>query len=115
MDNLILLVQFGGFFNLLFIAIVALVASYLLPDIKVDNFFSGLSFAIVVSIVNWLVGGILDNLVSPLRFLPFQAAYILVDGVIIYLADFFIKGFRVKNFYTALILAVILTLAQWIF
>lgn len=115
MDNLILLVQFGGLFNSLFIAIIALLASYLLPDIKVSSFWSALVFAVVVSLVNWALGPFLDRLVSPIRFLPFEAAYILVDAVVIYLADFFIKGFKVKNFYTALILAVILTVAQWIF
>lgn len=115
MDNVILLVQFGGFFNAIFIAIIALLASYLLPDIKVDSFWSALVFAVVVSLVNWALGGFLNRLVSPLGFLPFRAAYLLVDAVIIYLADFFIRGFRVKNFYTALILAIILTAAQWIF
>ena len=109
------LANFYGLGNILVVTILVLLASHFLNGIWVKGILEAFIVALVVAGVGILIEGFLNRLVSPLSFLPFQVAYIFVDAVLIYIADFLLKGFKVKDFWSALALAVVITLVQWIF
>ena len=115
--ELILLADFGGLGdigNIIIVAIVVLAASFFLEGIWVKGLISALIVAVVIAVVNYFIGPFLNQLAKPMSWLPFELAYIVVDAVIIYIADFFLKGFKVKSFIAALMLAGIITLVQFI-
>ena len=104
----------GSITNIIIVALVVILGSYILEGIWVKGLISALIVGLVIAVINLLIGEPLQKLVSPIKFLPFQAAYILVDAAIIYIADFFLKNFKVKNFWSAFSLACLIAFVQWI-
>ncbi len=119
MENLltspILLMNIGlsSLTSIIAVSLVVILGSYVLEGIWVKGLISALIVGVVIAVINLLIGDTLQNLVRPLKFLPFQAAYVLVDGVIIYIAAFFLKNFKVKNFWSAFSLAALIALVQY--
>ncbi|MGB0984430.1 MAG: phage holin family protein [Saprospiraceae bacterium] len=107
------LAQLNGIGNLVIVALAVLAGSYFLDGIWVKGFTSALIVAVVISVVNYFIGGMLKSIVSPIKWLPFDFAYMLVDAVLIYIAHSMLEGFKVKDFWSALSLAGIITLIQW--
>lgn len=111
----ILLAQFGGIGSIISTAIIVLLASYFLDGISVDGPISAIVVAVVFALINYFIGGVLDGLVKPLGGISLGVVYWVVDAVIIYIADYFLKGFSVRDFKTAFILALVITAVQFIF
>lgn len=98
---------------LLLNAAIILLLSKWLPSVVIKNFRTALSVALLIGLLNATIGFLLRlplNLVS-LFFLTFFVR-LFVTAVMIKLAAFFIKGFEVKTFVAALILALAMALAS---
>ena len=83
-------------------------AASLLEGVVLKDFTRALITAIILSILNATVGAILDFFAIPLRIITLGIFSFVVDAFIILLTSYFLKGFTVKNFWSAFLLAILL-------
>jgi putative membrane protein len=106
----------GFILELLFTALILLLLSKYMATVHVKNYGTAVAVALVVALLNATVGALLRfplNLVT--LFLLSFLVRLLVTAVMIKIADSFFDGFRVDNFRTALIMAVVLAVAGALF
>lgn len=100
-------------------AAVLMAAAYMLRGVTITDFTRALLLAVVLALLNATLGAVLDFVTTPLRWLTLGLFSLVVDAIVIKIADYFMKGFDVKNFTWALLLAAVLaifnTLTGWIF
>ena len=82
------------------IAVFAL--AYLLPGVHIDNIIAGAVAALVLGLLNSLLRPILLILTLPLSVLTLGLFVLVVNTLIVMLADFFVAGFVVDSFMWAL-------------
>ncbi len=98
--------------QLLINAAVLLLASKIMPTVKIRNFGTAVGVAIVIGILNYTIGAILRfplNLVT--LFLLSFFVRLIVLAIVIKIADKFFSGFEVRSFTSAVILACIMAVA----
>lgn len=112
---LLLAVQagFGGFIiKTLMMALVLMGAAYLLSGVEIKDFTRAIILAIVLSLLNATIGRLLDFITTPLRWLTLGLFSIIVDAVVLMIAAHFLKGFTIKNLSWAILMAVLVSLAN---
>jgi putative membrane protein len=98
--------------QLLINAVVLLLASKIMPTVKIRSFGTAVGVALVIGILNATIGAILRfplNVVT-FFFLSFFVRLIVL-AIVIKLTDRFFAGFEVSSFTTAVILACIMAVA----
>jgi putative membrane protein len=92
--------------QLLINAAILLLASKIMPTVKIKSFGTAVLVALVIGILNATIGAILRfplNLVT--FFLLSFVVRLIVLAVVIKITDRFFSGFEVQSFTTAIILA----------
>ena len=95
-------------------ALAVFSAAWLVPGIHVANFWSALIASLVIGLLNALVRPILLFLTLPINIVTLGLFTLVINGVMFYLASSMVKGFDVVNFSTAIIGALVYTIAMWI-
>lgn len=98
--------------QLLINAVVLLLASKIMPTVKIKSFGTAVGVALVIGILNATIGAILRfplDLVT--LFLLSFFVRLLVLAVVIKIADRLFSGFEVSSFSAAVILACIMAIA----
>jgi putative membrane protein len=85
-------------------------AYFLKPKVKITGFVQALITAVVLAVLNGTLGVIMDTLAIPFNVITFGLFSFVVDAVVILIASYFLKGFKVKGFGWALALAVLLSI-----
>ncbi|MBU0695628.1 MAG: phage holin family protein [Bacteroidetes bacterium] len=101
--------------ELLLNAAVVLLLAYLLPSITVKNYGTAFLVAVVVAFLNFLIGWIFRfafNLVS--LYLLQSLVSLIVTAIMIKIADQFFKGFKVKGWIPAFIIAICIAVANYL-
>ena len=101
--------------KLLLTAVAVLVAAYLLPGVEVDGFFTAFVLAIVLALLNLLVRPLLILLTIPLTFLTLGLFLLVINALMILLADYFVSGVQIDGFWWALIFSLLLSLINAFF
>lgn len=91
-------------------ALAALVVAYLLPGVTLDNVMSALLLALVLALLNAVVKPLLIFLTLPFTIITLGLFLIVINAVIILLADELVPGFSVAGFWWALLFSIILSL-----
>jgi putative membrane protein len=111
----------GGFFTQVFVMMLGVfAAAYILKsDVKTGSIWNIFLVAIVIIILNKTIGAILHFFAYPFEVISLGVVSFLVDALIIQLASTFLSKFRVKSFWTAVWMAVIISLVtvvvEWVF
>lgn len=95
--------------RLLITALVAFGLSYLLPGIHFDSLVPALIFALVLAILNMLVKPILTILTFPITIITLGLFLLVINAVIILLADKLVDGFKTDGFWSALLFSIVLS------
>lgn len=86
-------------------------AGYLLkPRVQINNIWSALITALVIGVLNATLGFLLDFLATPINFITLGLFSLVIDAIIIKIADYFLKGIAVKSFLWAIVLAAIVAI-----
>lgn len=105
--------------NLLGVAVAVYVGAMILPGVMVKHFRSALWVAILLAIVNATIGWLLRFITTPLNWLTLGLVHFIISVLMIMLVDKLVAKFKVKNFWWAAALALIITiitnLLNWIF
>ncbi|GAB5472611.1 MAG: hypothetical protein Mars2KO_07100 [Maribacter sp.] len=98
--------------RLLLSALAVVVLSKVLPNVSVDNYTTALIVAVVLSLLNFIVKPIMVILTLPITIVTFGLFLLVINAVIILLADHFIDGFAVNGFWWALLFSLLLSFLQ---
>ncbi len=112
MEILLLDAIFGslgeGLIKVLLNALALMAGAYFLKGVEIEDFTRALIVAVLLALLNATLGSFLDFITTPLRFLTLGLFAFVVDAALLLLVDYFIKGFKIKNFLSAFLLAIIL-------
>ena len=95
-------------------ALALLGVAYLVPDIHVSNFMSALIAAAVIGLANMLIKPILLILTLPVTIITLGLFIFVINGVLFWLAGYFLQGFDVKTITAGIIGAIVYSIISWI-
>lgn len=105
--------------RLLAVAAIAFFSTRFLSGVYVKNFSTALVLALILSLLNATVGWLLTVLISPINWITFGLfsglIALVINAGVIKIADGILGDFKVKNFWWAIGLALILSLVTGIF
>lgn len=91
-------------------SIIAFALAYLLDGINITTFWSAIILAVVLSLLNAIVKPLLILLTFPITILTFGLFLLVINALIIMLADKLLDGFSVDGFWNALLFSLLLSI-----
>ncbi|ULC59374.1 phage holin family protein [Flaviramulus sp. BrNp1-15] len=98
--------------RLLLNAIAVFVIAYFLNGVSVDSYITALIVAVVLSVLNLLVKPILVILTLPITIITLGLFLLIINAIIILLADKLIDGFSVSSIWIAVLFSILLSILQ---
>ncbi|MBO2543963.1 phage holin family protein [Salegentibacter sp. BDJ18] len=98
--------------RILLTAVAVVVLAKFLPGVEVEGYLTAVIVAIVLAILNLLVKPILVIFTLPVTILTLGLFLLVINAIIILLADAFVSGFGVSGFFIALLFSLLLSLFQ---
>jgi putative membrane protein len=102
----------GIIVKILITGVAALVAAYLLPGVHIEGYVTALLLAIVLAVLNAIVRPILVFLTIPVTILTLGLFLLVINALIILLADYLVAGFEVDGFFWALIFSLVIAVIE---
>jgi putative membrane protein len=99
-------------FRILLSALAVVILAKLLSGIFVDSYITAIIVAIVLSLLNFIVKPILVIFTLPVTILTLGLFLLIINAIIILLADSLVTGFEVKNIWWALLFSLLLSFFQ---
>ena len=94
-------------------ALSLLVVAYFVPGFHVNTFVTALIAAVVIGFINGTLGFIVKLVTFPLRLLTLGLLSLVINALLIWFATFFVSGFRIDSFVSALLGSILLSLVNW--
>lgn len=98
--------------RLLLNALAVFVLAHLLSGVDVDGYLGALIVAVVLAILNLLVKPLLVIFTLPVTIMTLGLFLLVINALIILLADKLLDGFGVSSFWTALLFSILLSILQ---
>ena len=100
----------GFILKIILTGLAALFLANFFPGISVDGLVSGILLAVVLALLNAVVRPILVFLTIPVTFLTLGLFLLVINAIILYLADFLLAGFSVDGFINAILFSLVLSI-----
>lgn len=97
------------------ISTLAVIITAWLLNVRVDNFLTAIIVAVVLAFFNAVLKPVLVVLTIPITFLTLGLFILVINALMIMLADKLIDGFAVGGFWKALVFSIVLWLITSIF
>jgi putative membrane protein len=97
--------------KILVTAVAALIVSYLLPGVNINDSVTAILLAVVLALLNGIVKPILIVLTIPITILTLGLFLLVINILIIKWAAAIVPGFTVKDWWSALLFSLLLSLA----
>jgi putative membrane protein len=101
--------------RILLSAVAVLVIGNFMDSIYVDDYKTAIIVAVILGLLNMFVKPILVILTLPVTFLTFGLFLLIINAIIILMADSLIDGFSVSGVWSALIFSLLLSILESIF
>ncbi|WP_054558132.1 phage holin family protein [Croceitalea dokdonensis] len=98
--------------RILLSAFAVLLLSEVLPGVTTNKFTTAILVALVLSVLNFLVKPILIVLTLPVTIVTFGLFILVINAIIIMLADSFVAGFNVDGWFWAIVFSLLLSFLQ---
>ncbi|NLP58617.1 phage holin family protein [Lutibacter sp. B1] len=98
--------------KILLTALAVVIIAYLLPGVEVVNYVDAIVVAIVLGLLRITVKPILVLFTLPITVVTLGLFLLVINALIILLADYFVSGFNVSGFWVALLFSILLTVFQ---
>ncbi|MFN4762471.1 phage holin family protein [Gillisia sp. Q332] len=98
--------------RILLTAVAVFLLAEFLPGVSVAEYVTAIIVALVLAVLNLIVKPILVLLTLPVTILTLGLFLLIINAVIILLADAFISGFGVDGFWIALLFSLLLSIFQ---
>jgi putative membrane protein len=89
-------------------------AAYVLDGVHLNGFPSAVILAVVLGLLNAFLRPVLIVLTIPFTILTFGLFLLVINALMIIIADRLMPGFAVDGFFTAILFSIIVTLATWL-
>ncbi|MFO7744416.1 MAG: phage holin family protein [Psychroflexus sp.] len=89
--------------------IIVLVLSNILGGVQVDGFFTAIVVAAILALLNIFVKPILLVLTLPVTVVTFGLFLLVINALIILMADWLVSGFNVNGFWWAVLFSILLS------
>lgn len=99
----------GFIIKIILTGIAALLLAKFFPGIYIEGVFNGILLALVLAVLNTIVRPILVFLTIPVTFMTLGLFLLIINAIILYLADFILDGFDVTNFISAILFSLVLS------
>ncbi|MHA6248069.1 phage holin family protein [Pontibacter sp. CAU 1760] len=99
----------GFILKLLLTGVAAMLSAYILPGVDIDGFMTAVILAVVLAVLNAVVRPVLIFLTIPVTILTLGLFLLVINALIILLADSLIAGFDTSGFFTALLFSLVLS------
>ncbi len=99
----------GMIIRLLVTAVVAFLLTKVLSGVHIDSFTTALIFAVVLGLLNLIVTPILKLIGLPLTIITLGLFSLVINALVILIADYFIDGMKVDGFLWAFIFSIALS------
>ena len=83
--------------------------AYLVPGVEIDTLTTAIWVAVVVGLLNATVKPLLILLTLPLTFLTLGLFLLVINGIVVLLADRWIDGFELENFTAAVVMSIVMS------
>ena len=100
--------------KLILSAVSVLIASYILQGVHVDGFLTALIIALVIALLNFFLRPLLVIFTIPITILTFGLFLLVINAVIVLIADEFISGFYVEGLGWAVLFSLIVSLVNYL-
>lgn len=100
------------FIRMLISALAVVIVAYLLPGVTVSGVLAAVVVALILSLLNAVVKPILVVLTIPLTVFTLGLFLLVINALIILMADGLVPGFAVDGFWWALIFSLLLSLTN---
>ena len=94
-------------------AVALLAVTWLLPTIQISGFGTALVAALVLGFINTLVRPVLALLTLPITLLTLGIFYLVLNGLLFWLASAMLPGFDIEGFWSAVFGAILYGLIAW--
>jgi len=94
-------------------AVALLAVTWLLPSIQVSGFGAALIAALVLGFINTLVRPVLALLTLPITLLTLGIFYLVLNGLLFWLASALLPGFHIEGFWSAVFGALLYGVITW--
>lgn len=98
--------------RILLTAVAVIVLAKFLPGVHVTGFTGAIIVAIVLALLNAFLKPILVFLTFPITIVTLGLFLLVINALIIMVADYFLDSFDVPGFWTALLFSLLLSLLQ---
>lgn len=98
--------------KLLLTAVAVVVLAKILPGVAVEGYGSAIIVAIVIALLRLLVRPLLVLLTLPITVITFGLFLLIINAIIILMADYFVGGFDVSSIWWALLFSLLLSIFQ---
>jgi putative membrane protein len=95
--------------------VAVVLTAYLLPGVDVTDYWTALIVALVLTLANVFVKPVLIILTIPITLLTLGLFLLVINALIILLADYLVDGFSVDGFWWALLFSLILSIFNSLF
>ncbi len=90
--------------------LAVLATAYLLPGVDVTDYQTALLTALVLSIANIIIKPLLILFTIPITVMTLGLFLLVINAIIILVADYFVTGFTVNGFWWALAFSLIMSI-----
>ena len=94
-------------------AVALLAVTWLLPSIQLTGLGAALIAAVVLGFINTLVRPVLALLTLPITVLTLGIFYLVLNGLLFWMASALLPGFQVQGFASALLGAILYGVIAW--
>jgi len=95
-------------------AVAFVIGAKLMNSVEVKDFKSAILVAIVMALLNCTIGALINFFGTPINWLTLGLFSFVVSAILILIASKMLGGFHVRNFWSALGLAFIVSLVNWV-
>ena len=97
-------------------SLAVFVADWLLPGVTIDSFATAIGVAIVLGILNATLKPLLIIITIPLTFLSLGLFLLIINAIIIGVADQWVDGMHVSRTWTAILFSFLIsTISSWMY
>jgi putative membrane protein len=90
--------------------LAVIMVSYFMPGVDVDNILTALVVAVVLAFLDSIIKPIMIVLTIPVTIFSLGLFLLVINACMVLLADYFVEGFKVNGFFTALLFSIVLSL-----
>ena len=100
--------------KLLVSTLAIIIATYIMPGVHIADYWTAVVVALVLALVNLIVKPVIVFFTLPLNILTLGLLTFLINGLLILLVAYFVPGFEVKGFWTAVWFNIVITIINWV-